>query len=88
MKCNNKCRCIKCLNKQEEKKELEEPKIIMRSKSSPVNIPSNNNMINNLEYNNNINIANNFTVHRISVVINKAQTLIDAGFLCASIFFK
>ena len=78
VKCNNKCRCIKCLNKQEEKKELEEPKIIMRSKSSPVNIPSNNNMINNLEYNtNNINIANNFTVHRISVVINKAQTLIN-----------
>ena len=82
VKCNNKCRCIKCLNKQEEKKELEEPKIIMRSKSSPININNNNNITNNnIEYNNvnnnNTNIANNFTVHRISVVINKAQTLIN-----------
>ena len=36
---------------------------------------------NNKEYSNNnntnTNIANNFTVHRISVVINKAQTLIN-----------
>ena len=83
VKCNNKCRCIKCLNKQEEKKDNEESKIIMRSKSSPVNLTNNNNIDNNnvVEYNsnNNINtdIANNFTVHRISVVISKAQTLIN-----------
>jgi len=84
VKCNSKCRCIKCLNKQEDKKELEEPKIIMRSKSSPINMSNNNNDMssnNNKEYSNNnntnTNIANNFTVHRISVVINKAQTLIN-----------
>ena len=76
VKCNNKCRCIKCLNKQDEKKELEIPKIIMRSKSSPINISNNNNVVNNVEYNN-TNIADNFTVHRISVVINKVQTLIN-----------
>ena len=74
VKCNNKCRCIKCLNKQEDKNKLEEPKMIMRSKSTPINIPNNNN----LEYNNiNTNIENIFTVHRISVVINIAQTLIN-----------
>ena len=28
VKCNNKCRCIKCLNKQDEKKDIEETKII------------------------------------------------------------
>ena len=87
VKCNNKCRCIKCLNKQEEKKDNEEKKIIMRSKSSPVNLTNNNNNISNnnvVEYNNNTNnsnintdIANSFTVHRISVVISKAQTLIN-----------
>ena len=82
VKCNNKCRCIKCLNKQEEKKDLEETKIIMRSKSSPVNLTNNNiSNNNNVEYINinniNTDIANNFTVHRISVVINKAQTLIN-----------
>ena len=83
VKCNNKCRCIKCLNKQEEKKDNEESKIIMRSKSSPVNLTNNSNISNNnvVEYNNNSNIntdiANNFTVHRISVVISKAQTLIN-----------
>ena len=54
----------------------------MRSKSTPINIPSNNNNnsnINNPEINNNnkLDIANNFTVHRISVVINKAQTIIN-----------
>ena len=76
VKCNNKCRCIKCLNKQDEKKELEVPKIIMRSKSSPINISNNDNVVNNVEYNN-TNIADNFTVHRISVVINKVQTLIN-----------
>ena len=79
VKCNNKCRCIKCLNKQEDKNKLEEPKLIMRSKSSPININNINNN-NNLEYNNiniNQNIENIFTVHRISVVINKAQTLIN-----------
>ena len=76
VKCNNKCRCIKCLNKQDEKKELEVPKIIMRSKSSPINISNNNNVVNNVEYNN-TNIADNFTVHRISVIINKVQTLIN-----------
>ena len=76
VKCNNKCRCIKCSNKQDEKKELEVPKIIMRSKSSPINISNNNNVVNNVEYNN-TNIADNFTVHRISVVINKVQTLIN-----------
>jgi len=73
------------LNKQEEKKDNEEKKIIMRSKSSPVNLTNNNNknISNNnvVEYNNNSNIntdiANNFTVHRISVVISKAQTLIN-----------
>ena len=62
----------------------------MRSKSTPINISSNNtSTINNINNNipeinknsnnnNNINdIANNFTVHRISVVINKAQTIIN-----------
>ena len=88
VKCNNKCRCIKCLNKSEENnQQIEENKIIMRSKSTPINISSNNsNTINNNnnlpESNNNNNnnitdIANNFTVHRISVVINKAQTIIN-----------
>ena len=48
----------------------------MRSKSSPINISNNNNVVNNVEYNN-TNIADNFTVHRISVVINKVQTLIN-----------
>ena len=79
VKCNNKCRCIKCLNKQDEKKDIEETKIIMKSKSSPVNLTNNNISNNNMEYINNVNadIANNFTVHRISVVISKAQTLIN-----------
>ena len=53
----------------------------MRSKSSPININNNNiNNNNNLEYNNiniNQNIENIFTVHRISVVINEKQTLIN-----------
>ena len=54
----------------------------MRSKSSPVNLTNNNiSNNNNVEYINinniNTDIANNFTVHRISVVINKAQTLIN-----------
>ena len=55
----------------------------MRSKSTPINIPSNNtNNINNnnvpeINNNNITDIANNFTVHRISVVINKAQTIIN-----------
>ena len=52
----------------------------MRSKSTPINISSNdNNSNNNIEYinTNNQNNPNNFTVHRISVVINKAQTLIN-----------
>ena len=92
VKCNNKCRCIKCLNKSEDNQpQIEENKIIMRSKSTPINISSNNtSTINNINNNNipeinnssnnnnNINdIANNFTVHRISVVINKAQTIIN-----------
>ena len=83
VKCNNKCRCIKCLNKIEENNnEFEEPKIIMRSKSTPINFPSNiNNNIpetnNNNNNNNQLEIANNFTVHRISVLINKAQTIIN-----------
>jgi len=79
VKCNNKCRCIKCLNKQDEKKDIEETKIIMKSKSSPVNLTNNNISNNNMEYINNVNtdITNNFTVHRISVVISKAQTLIN-----------
>jgi hypothetical protein len=86
VKCNNKCRCIKCLNKSEDdQQQIEENKIIMRSKSTPINISSNNsstinNNNNNIPENNNNNItdiANNFTVHRISVVINKAQTIIN-----------
>ena len=84
VKCNNKCRCIKCLNKSEEnnKQQIEEPKIIMRNKSTPINIPSNktNNINNNVPEINNNNITdidNNFTVHRISVAINKAQTIIN-----------
>ena len=79
VKCNNKCRCIKCLNKQDEKKDIEATKIIMKSKSSPVNLTNNNISNNNMEYINNVNtdITNNFTVHRISVVISKAQTLIN-----------
>ena len=81
VKCNNKCRCIKCLNKQEEKKDIEENKIIMNSKSTPINITSNDNNSNNNNIEtiniNNQNNPNNFTVHRISVVINKVQTLIN-----------
>ena len=51
----------------------------MKSKSSPVNLTNNNISNNNMEYINNVNtdIANNFTVHRISVVISKSQTLIN-----------
>lgn len=70
VKCNNKCRCIKCLNKPEDSVHLDENKIL--SKSASNQIP--NNLLNN---ENNTNNVNNFTVHRISVNINKVQTLIN-----------
>ena len=65
VKCNNKCRCIKCLNKPDDSIQLDEDKIISKNLSTPIN---------NI---NNTNNLNNFTVHRISVNINKAQTLIN-----------
>ena len=71
VKCNNKCRCIKCLNKPEDSIQLDETKMISKSISTPIN---NNNILNNSVNTNN---ANNFTVHRISVNINKVQTLIN-----------
>jgi len=71
VKCNNKCRCIKCLNKPEDSIQLDETKMISKSISTPINI---NNILNNSVNTNN---ANNFTVHRISVNINKVQTLIN-----------
>ena len=65
VKCNNKCRCIKCLNKPDDAIQLDEDKIISKNLSTPIN---------NI---NNTNNLNHFTVHRISVNINKAQTLIN-----------
>jgi len=65
VKCNNKCRCIKCLNKPDDAIQLDEDKIISKNISTPIN---------NI---NNTNNLNNFTVHRISVNINKVQTLIN-----------
>lgn len=70
VKCNNKCRCIKCLNKPEDSINLDETKIISKSLSNPIS----NNLLNNETTINNV---NNFTVHRISVNINKVQTLIN-----------
>lgn len=70
VKCNNKCRCIKCLNKPEDSIPLDETKIISKSTSNPIS----NNLLNNET---NSNSVNNFTVHRISVNINKVQTLIN-----------
>ena len=68
VKCNNKCRCIKCLNKIDDSIQLDEEKMIAKSISTPLN---NNNKIENTIP------LNSFTVHRISVNINKAQTLIN-----------
>ena len=68
VKCNNKCRCIKCLNKPDDSIQLDEEKIIGKSISTPIN--NNNKIDNNIP-------LNSFTVHRISVNINKAQTLIN-----------
>ena len=70
VKCNNKCRCIKCLNKPEDSIPLDETKIISKSTSNPIT----NNLLNSETNSNNV---NNFTVHRISVNINKVQTLIN-----------
>ena len=70
VKCNNKCRCIKCLNKPEDSIHLDENKIISKSNSNQIS----NNLLNNETNTNNV---NNFTVHRISVNINKVQTLIN-----------
>ena len=70
VKCNNKCRCIKCLNKPDDSIQLDEEKNNnVKNISAPIN--NNNNKIEN-----NIPL-NSFTVHRISVNINKAQTLIN-----------
>ena len=68
IKCNNKCRCIKCLNKPEDNIPLNEEKIIIRKSLSA---PINDNDINNSIY------TNSFTVQRISININKVQTLIN-----------
>ena len=73
VKCNNKCRCIKCLNKPDETIPLDEEKPISKSVSTPIN-NNNNNNVNNV---NNVNKVNNFTVHRISVKINKKHTEIN-----------
>ena len=70
VKCNNKCRCIKCLNKPEDSIQLDETKMISKSIYTPIN----NNILNNSVNKNN---ENNFIVHRISVNINKIQTLIN-----------
>ena len=79
VKCNNKCRCIKCLNKPDDTIPLDEEKMITKSISAPIsntnNNNTNNNNINNVNNVNNVN--NNFTVHRISVNINKKQTEIN-----------
>ena len=82
VKCNNKCRCIKCLNKEDENDDIKEKdkendnnKIINKSKSAPINVINTVNKEKNKEGNGNI--VNNFTVHRISVVISKVQTLIN-----------
>ena len=69
VKCNNKCRCIKCLNKPEDSSiPLDEEKIIIRKS---VSAPINTNNINSSIY------TNSFTVQRISININKVQTLIN-----------
>lgn len=49
---------------------MDETKIISKSTSNPIS----NNLLNNET---NSNSVNNFTVHRISVNINKVQTLIN-----------
>jgi hypothetical protein len=49
VKCNNKCRCIKCLNKPDDTIPLDEEKPISKSISTPIN-NNNNNNINNLLY--------------------------------------
>ena len=67
VKCNNKCRCIKCLNKPDDIIPLDEEKIIKKTSSTILN--DNNSLLN-------MNNANNFTVHKITVNINKAQTFI------------
>ena len=69
VKCNNKCRCIKCLNKPEDSSiPLDEEKIIIRKS---VSAPINTNNISSSIY------TNSFTVQRISININKVQTLIN-----------
>ena len=67
VKCNNKCRCIKCLNKPDDTLPLDEEKIVKNNVSTPIN----SNKINNKVF------ANSFTVHRISINLNKVQTLIN-----------
>ena len=69
VKCNNKCRCIKCLNKPEDSNPLDEEKIIIRkSISAPINSDNiKDNSVN----------TKNFTVQRINININKEQTLIN-----------
>ena len=67
IKCNNKCRCIKCLNKIDDTIPLDEEKIVKNNISTPSISNMNNNKI----------LTNSFTVQRISVNINKVQTLIN-----------
>ena len=68
VKCNNKCRCIKCLNKRDDSITLDEDKVIRKIASAPINNTTNTN--------NPINV-NTFTIQRISVNINKVQTMIN-----------
>ena len=83
VKCNNKCRCIKCLNKEEDEDEDNNLKVkeienkMIKSKSAPINNNINDNNKEDIIDNNNGNDPNNFTIHRISVMIGKVQTLIN-----------
>ena len=66
--CNNKCRCINCMN--DKKKNLYKNEIINLDEKEF--LPSKNS-----RNNNNCNSKENFTVERISVFINKNQTFIN-----------
>jgi hypothetical protein len=86
VKCNNKCRCIKCLNKPEEIEEPKMKKLVPISTSVSCNknqfnnttsIKNENNTINNTEDNKKNQNNNTFTIHRISVNISKVRTEIN-----------
>ena len=77
VKCNNKCRCIKCQNKPDDSITLNEDKMIRKIASAPINNIANMTSVNNITNTNNPINLTNFTIQRISVNINKVQTIIN-----------